>query len=245
MEQHAAARLRALAAKTSGAVRYCNDKAEPMTEPIQENAAPSERAASPSRALPPQHAILPMRFAALTVGAFLGMHLARVTLSSALPMPAVVAALAFGLAFASLAFDHALSKAIAPRSRRLPLAMRFGLLSAISIVAFVVTERVGMMAFAGATLAIVAALTANEARGLTPMIPPAFVGLALAFGLHGMLSTSRAWVAIAMLAAAAGFTCIAAVIRGGPGRSPARPLDVAWLFGLGTVLALSLKLISQ
>lgn len=186
-----------------------------------------------------------MRFAALSVGAFAGLHLARVTLSSALPMPALVAALAFGLVFASLAFDHALSKAIAPRARRLPLAMRFGLLSAISIVAFVVTERVGMMAFAGATLAMVAALTANEARGLTPMIPPAFVGLALAFGLHSTLSTSRAWVAVAMLVAAAGFTCIAAVIRGGPGRAPARPLDVVWLFGLGTVLALSLKLLPQ
>jgi len=225
-------------------VRYSNDEAEPMTEPIPRKTDKTDISANTPRALPPQHAILPMRFAALSVGAFLGMHLARVTLSSALPMPAIVAWLAWVVVFAALAFEHAVSKAIAPRSRRLPLAMRFGFLSAISIIAFIVTERVGMMAFAGATLAIAAALTAREARGPLVMIPPAFIGLALAFALHATLSTRRAWVAVALLVAASGFTCLAAVIRGGPGRAPARPLDVAWLFGLGAVFALSLTLIS-
>ena len=221
-------------------------EAKPMTKPTTDIVeAPAENKAPPSRALPPAHALLSMRVAALSVGVFAGVHLARITLSSALPMPAFVAALAFVLVFASLAFEHVLSKAMAPRSRRLPLAMRFGFLSAISIVGFVVTERVGMMAFAGATLAIVAALAAREARGIAPMIPPAFIGLALAFALHATLSTSRAWTAVAMLIAASSFVCIASVIRGGPGRAPARPLDVAWLFGLGTVFALSLKLISQ
>lgn len=216
------------------------DEAEPMTEPTIETAKDQPKRNTHA----PSHALLPMRFAALSVGAFAGMHLARITLSSALPMPALVAALAFTLVFASLAFEHALSKAVAPRSRRLPLAMRFGFLSAISVVAFVVTERVGMMAFAGATLAIAAALCAREARSIVLMIPPAFIGLALAFALHATLSTGRAWTSVAMLIASLSFVCIVSVIRGGPGRAPARPLDVAWLFGLGVVFALSLKLIS-
>jgi hypothetical protein len=34
----------------------------------------------------------------------------------------------------------------------------------------------------------------------------------------------------------------ASVFRGGPGRTPVRPVDVVWLYALGALLALTLSL---
>jgi hypothetical protein len=203
---------------------------------------PREKSSTSVRA----HALIPVRFASMATGAFIAMHVARISLSSALPMPALVATIAFLVALGLLAFEHPISQRIAPRSRRLQLAMRFGFVAAISIVGFVATERLGMMAFAGATLAILLALALQEARTMSPRVigPPAFIGAALAFAFHATLSTGRAWGAVALVIVGASFACIAAVMRGGPGRPPARPVDVIWLFGLGAVFALSLKLIS-
>lgn len=128
-----------------------------------------------------------------------------------------------------------------PRSRRPQWAARALLVAAILTASPWGAISAAMAAcLGGAGAAIVA-------RDLRPRRhAPLFGGVMLgaAAGLVGALAldgrTCLALSLVALLAAAMG--CLVSAFRGGPGRVPVRPADVAWLYGLGALVALAMAL---
>lgn len=175
--------------------------------------------------------VWPRRTIALAAGLVLGGS-AR----EAVWVPLTGAALALA-AHALWALETPLSAAW-PRSRRPQWAARLALVAAVALAA----PWIG-----GAPLAALAAgassgLLAREARARGG--PDGVAALAVGMGLGAtaaLLGGARAPSFVGLLGlVVSALVSLAVVFRGGPGRPPVRPIDVVWLYGLGSLLAIML-----
>ena len=125
-----------------------------------------------------------------------------------------------------------------PRSRRPQWAARLSLVAAVALAA----PWVGGAPVAALAAGVGSGLLAREARA---RVSPDGVGaLAVGVGLGAaaaLLGGARAPSFVGLLGlVASALVSLAVVFRGGPGRPPVRPIDVVWLYGLGSLLAITL-----
>ncbi len=147
-------------------------------------------------------------------------------------------ALATG-AHAVCAFDTPLSRAW-PRSQRPQWAARLSLVGSVVLAA----PWEGAAPFAASLAGAGSGLLAREAR--TPARASDLAALSSGGALGAVASfvggaRAPAFVGLLGLIVSALLT-FASVFRGGPGRTPVRPVDVVWLYALGALLALTLSL---
>lgn len=127
-----------------------------------------------------------------------------------------------------------------PRSRRPQWAARLTLVAAVALAA----PWLGAAPLAALLAGASSGLLARESR--TRVSPDGVAALAVGVGLGAaaaLLGGARAPSFVGLLGlVGSALASFAAVFRGGPGRTPVRPIDVVWLYVLGTLLALTLFL---
>lgn len=128
-----------------------------------------------------------------------------------------------------------------PRSRRPQWAARGLLLAAIVMSSAHHAAGAAASAFlAGGSAAIVS--RDQRPRRRSTFVVAAALGLVLGVAASSLFET-RARLAMSLVALLGGaMSCLGATFRGGPGRIPVRPIDVAWLYVLGALLAVALSL---
>ncbi len=150
------------------------------------------------------------------------------------PVSATALALA---AHALWALETPVSKAW-PRSRRPQWAARLSLVAAVALAA----PWLGAAPLAALLAGASSGLLARESR--TRVSPDGVAALAVGVGLGAaaaLLGGARAPSFVGLLGlVGSALASFAAVFRGGPGRTPVRPIDVVWLYVLGSLLAVTL-----
>ncbi len=155
------------------------------------------------------------------------------------PIHAGSAVVVSGLAAAVWGTDNAVSMRW-PRARRPQWAARMMLLASLLLALRLELGGVGAAALAGASVGIAARERGPRfaADGVIATSMGLLLGLASALAL-----AERATLAITLVASlGAAMALLVATFRGGPGRAPVRPVDVAWLYVLGAATALALAL---
>ncbi len=190
----------------------------------------------------PSHLTWPLRLAAFAAGVFVALTLAA-------PLAAarwtalgwgVGSVLALASTLALFASDGALARRLGPRSRRAAWSARLALCAAIALAAAHSVAAVLAGALAGAGLGLIA----REARATLTrdLVLACLAGGATA---GAVLTLASPPVALALALTSLVLWALAALVasfRGGPGRPPARPSDVVWLYALGTALAVVMGL---
>jgi hypothetical protein len=127
-----------------------------------------------------------------------------------------------------------------PRSRRPQCAARLTLSSTVALA----LPWPGAPAVAALLVGASSGMLARDAR--VRVSPDGVVALAIGAALGAtaaFLGGARAPSFVGLLGlVVSALATLSAVFRGGPGRTPVRPIDVVWLYVLGTLLALTLFL---
>ena len=128
-----------------------------------------------------------------------------------------------------------------PRSRRPQWAARGLLLAAVAMSCALGPLSAAASAFLAGSSASMVSRDQRPLRRWTLPIAGS-IGLIVGLAASSLLDT-RARLALSLVALLGGaMSCLGATFRGGPGRIPVRPIDVAWLYVLGALLAVALSL---
>lgn len=186
------------------------------------------------------HLAWPLRLAALAGGVFVALALAAPLSAARWAAAGWGAASTVALVgmLALLATDGPVARRVGPRSRRAAWSSRMALAAAVALA---LAHPVALLV-AGALLGAGVGVLAREARASVSrdLALAALSGALLAAGVL-VLSSARAALGLALAAHLAwALAALGATFHGGPGRPPARPSDVVWLYLLGTALAVAL-----